>query len=355
MVSKVMTSGFRKYILIPAFMFLAGCSGTTYDAVYPTLSDGKYDSEFPYRNCSEQLEEIATSLCKLDVLVFYNTYAFSLESKTIIDDISGNANHLSKIAAASDIFSETVGGTALTISYVDGHIAYLSCAHIIDFPDTVVSYFPYPDNNYIQAIGIKARQQNSISGSPPGSELEVLAMDKKTDIALLGKEVSGEPQRNVKVFTYDMGDSEELEWGSFVYIMGYPLGHAMITRGIVSDPVRIRKGSFLIDAVFNQGYSGGPVIAVRDGVPNFEMVGMVKSSAALNKYVLTPEKSDNQTEINLSEPYTGEIRITAEKDIKYGITFSVTTKTLRDFYKENREELEEKGYFLESFFEEESK
>ena len=329
---------------------MAACSGTSYETVYPTLSDGKYDSEFPYRNCSEQLEDIAGSLVKLDVLVFYHTFSFTLDSKISLEIINDEDNKIGDLAAATDVFSESVGGTAVTIYYSDSHIAFLSCAHIVDYPDTVIKFYPYPDNDYIQLIGIRARQQNSISNIPGGEKLEVLAMDRKSDIAILGKEVSGERQSDINVFSYPMGNSEELDWGSFVYIMGYPMGHAMITRGIVSDPKRIKKGSFLIDAVFNQGFSGGPVIAVRDGVPNFEMVGMVKSSAATNKFYLAPENEDNLAELNFSEPYDGPLRLVAEKDIKYGITFSVTTDILRKFFKENKQDFEDRGYFLDGFF-----
>ena len=45
-----------------------------------------------------------------------------------------------------------------------------------------------------------------------------------------------------------MGDASRLTWGSFVYVLGYPQGYPMVTRGIVSlpafaigEPVR-RKG-----------------------------------------------------------------------------------------------------------------
>jgi hypothetical protein len=257
---------------------------------------------------------------------------------------------LGSIAAATDVFTESVGGTAMTIAYNGQTIAYLSCAHIVDYPDTVINYYPYPDNNYVQVVGIKARQQNNISSSPAGGKLEVLAIDKKNDIAILGKEVSSPIIENLKVLTYPMGKSEELEWGSFVYIMGYPLGHAMITRAIVSDPGRIKKGSFLIDAVFNKGFSGGPVIAVRDGVPNFEIVGMVRSSAAVNKHYLKPAETENIAEMNFNEPYQGKLKIESEKDIQYGITFSVTTEMLRDFYKKNRKALMDQGYDLDVFF-----
>jgi len=61
------------------------------------------------------------------------------------------------------------------------------------------------------------------------------------------------------------------------------------------------------------------------------------------------EVGDNEG-LNLSEPYTGELKLKSEKDIKYGITFSVTTEILRNFYKENREALVERGYDLDGFF-----
>ena len=338
-----------RLLLVSVIILTVSCRSTTYEAVYPTLSDGKYDSEFPYRNCSDQLEDISSTLVKLDVLVFYKTYTFTLDSKTTFDQLQG-AVKLDDLANATDVFSEGVGGTAVTISNTGGSIAYLSCAHILDYPDTVISYFPYPDDNYIKVVGIKARQQNNISKGPPGGDLEILAIDSRNDIAILGKKVTDPNTNTASVFDYPMGDSEELEWGSFVYIMGYPLGHAMITRGIVSDPKRIRKGSFLIDAVFNQGFSGGPVIAVRDGVPNFEIVGMVKSSAAVNKFYLSPENTDKLGNLNMDEPYVGNSKVIFDKEIQYGITFSVTTESLRNFYRENRKSIIGKGYDLDDFF-----
>ncbi|MEE4255925.1 MAG: serine protease [Bacteroidales bacterium] len=333
-----------------AVLVLSSCNKTTYDAVYPTLSDGKYDSEFPYRNCSDQLEEIARSLVKIDVLVFYETYSYSRSSKVTIQQInlSGKAENL---ADGSDVQTESHGGTAIALEAGPGHLAYLTCAHIVNYPDTVIQYYPYPDDSYVQAIGIKARQQNRVSHSPAGGELQILAKDKRSDIAIMGKKLETSSNQTNNTFSYPIGNSEELDWGSFVYIMGYPLGHAMITRGIVSNPGRISKGSFLIDAVFNVGFSGGPVIAVRDGVPNFEMVGMVKSSAAVNKFYLIPENTDKPDELNMSEPYEGKLKIQSEKEIQYGITFSITTAALIDFYRKNKESIKRRGFDLDWFFE----
>jgi hypothetical protein len=55
---------------------LAGCSASVYRDVYPTLSDGHYDSEFPYRGCSKQLEEISESVNMLSCIAYYRTYFF---------------------------------------------------------------------------------------------------------------------------------------------------------------------------------------------------------------------------------------------------------------------------------------
>lgn len=335
---------------IAGLLIMSACSGTSYEMVYPTLSDGKYDSEFPYRNCSDQLEDIAQSLVKIDVLVFYHTYSFTAESKTTLQTIRSSSDKLREIAHTSDIFTESVGGTASTIYHTENNIAFLSCAHIVDYPDTVITYYPYPDDQYVQLIGVKARQENNISTITGGEGMKILAIDKDADIVILGKNTQGEELSNVRVMDYPMGESEELEWGSFVYMMGFPLGHAMITRGIVSDPKRISKGTFLIDAVFNHGFSGGPVIAVRDGVPNFEIVGMIKSSAAENKLYLIPADAQNKKELNYLEPYSGALKLKSERDIKYGITFSVTTKILRNFYRKNRQSLKNEGYDLDAFF-----
>jgi len=348
-----MSAGFRvalRLLWVPVVVgLLTACARRTYETVYPTLSDGRYDSEFPYRNCSGQLEGIAASLAKIDVLVFYQTYTFSAESMVTMDMVRKDGGP-EAYSISKGVFSESVTGTALTIYYDDARVAYLSCAHIVDYPDTVVTRYPPPNDNFIEVMGIRARQQNNISKAPAGGNLEILAIDRKADVAILGKKITDMADNNVTVFDYPLGDSEELEWGSFVYIMGFPLGHAMITRGIVSDPGRIRKGTFLIDAMFNKGFSGGPVIAVRDGVPHFELVGMVRSSAALEKYYLAPDVEEEMGDISFGQPYSGEMKIVKEKDIQYGITFSVTTSDLRSFYNKYRDDLQGKGYDLDAFF-----
>ena len=69
---------------------------------------------------------------------------------------------------------------------------------------------------------------------------------------------------------------------------GYPSGHKMVTKAIVSSPNKDRKGSFLLDAVLTPGFSGGIALAVRDGVPNFELVGLVQLVSGRTTYALGP-------------------------------------------------------------------
>lgn len=339
-----------RYLAYMPLILLAGCAaGTDLPAVVGG-ADGKYDSGFPHGNSAPQLSAVAASIQKVDVLVFYRTFEFSSGSRLSPDSIRSSMAKLSNLAVNTHVFSEAAGGTALLIWAGADRIALLGCAHVVDFPDTLVSYHPPPDDQFVSAIGVKVRQQINASGIRGGNELEVLAIDSKDDIVLLGKTMDAGTTHEYSVFPYPLGKSEELEWGSFVYVLGFPMGQRMVGHGIVSDPARIGKGTFLIDAVFNEGYSGAPVIAIRDGLPNFEMVGMARSAAATERIYLLPEHDPSKGEHIPGMPFQGKIITGKEKSIKYGITFAVTTASLRKFYSQHRDHLISNGYYLDEFF-----
>ncbi|MBI9038614.1 MAG: trypsin-like peptidase domain-containing protein [Bacteroidales bacterium] len=286
---------------------------------------------------------------KLNCLVFYENYLFSEDKK--ITKSNFKPDNLKKDAILAEITNESVLGTATIIYYDNERIAFLTCNHIIDFPDTIFSFY-YNNSSkekYISSVSIKAKQMNHIRGIPEGEELEILATDKKNDIAFLGKKIT-QTNENIPFFNYPCGESNNLEWGSFVYIIGYPMGFQMITRGIVSNPDKIKSGSFLIDAVFNRGFSGGLVLGIKDGVPNFELVGMAKSVPYKKENILIPETVNENFEYDSYSPFKGNIYVKSKKNISYGITNSVTIETIKKFFKENKKKLESKGYNLESFF-----
>ena len=65
-------------VALASALFLTACSSSVYRDVYPTLIDGRYDSEFPYKGCSRQLEEISETVQMLNCIAYYRTYSFGV-------------------------------------------------------------------------------------------------------------------------------------------------------------------------------------------------------------------------------------------------------------------------------------
>jgi hypothetical protein len=328
-------------------LFFTGCSRKIYQVAYPTLSDGKYDSEFPYRNCSTELARISQSVKKLSAIAYYKSYVFDAVSQITVDDIKQKKY---RNRAVKEIFyNNSVIGSATVISHVGSRIALLTCAHIIDFADTLYTF--YSDDNhipspYLQSVAFKEKQSNFVADFPERGELELLAMDRQLDIAILGKVFSSTGHFPIPVFDFPLGKAKDLEWGSFVYMMGYPKGYLMVTKGIVSQPNRDENNSFMVDALFNRGFSGGIVLAIKDGVPNFEMVGMAGSVSADFEYTLVPPEDISRGGYDPRVPYDGEIHLKQYRYINYGITFIVSTESIQTFIRSNMQEFLNRGYDL---------
>ena len=320
---------------------LISCSKKIYRVAYPTLSDGRYDSEFPYKNCSKELLEISEAVTKVFCNSYYKNYYFAPERRITPKDIN------KKLLATADALVElksTVSGTATVIYYQANRIAILTCWHVVTKPDTILNYFSFEDNpnkKYVQTISVKQKQVILVYGMPEDGVFDILLTDDENDIAILGKELKSSTFAQIPVLKYNFGKAKELEWGSFVYLIGYPMGHKVITRGIVSQPDRDKRGAFFIDALFNRGLSGGILLAVRDGVPNFEVVGITTSAAAETETVLVPDRNKNYDE---TVPYEGKIYVDNKKSINYGITKAIAAEAILKLISENREFLLKKGY-----------
>lgn len=336
-------------VVIVGAVFVSACSRHVIQMINPTLSDGKYDSEFPYRACSEQLAGISQTVRKVNSYADYSVYYF-LESHAVERtdlhkaDIIKNAIQVSRS-------NESLTGTATIILSEDDKVAVLTCAHIIDFPDTIVSYFENPSSGkqFVYSMAVKTAHIVFVRDFPERANLEILAIDKKEDIVILGQHFLQNDKR-IPQFQYPLGKSADLEWGSFVYVMGYPLGYPMITKGIVSNPDYDSRGSFLIDAILNTGFSGGVVLAIKDGVPNFELVGLGRSVSASYEYYLKPSHQRHEMVYNPYLPYEDEVFVGLKRDINYGITHVISTEKLKKFYQENKKRLNEKGFDLSGFF-----
>ena len=324
---------------------VSSCSPTTYKEVYPTLIDGRYDSEFPYRSCSEQLETIGQSVVMLSSLAYYRSYRFGIEENLTAAAIGEETIKGRK----STVELSQIAGTATVVSSDGRRVVLLTCAHVVDFPDTTTSYYLGPDRRstgVVQNLAYLDRQINYVAVFPEGGELSVLAIDRAADLALVGRHFEQQHFPAPRVIGYPAGRAKELEWGSFVYLFGYPGGYKMVTKGIVSSPNRDRRGSFLVDAVLDRGFSGGIVLAIKDGVPNFELVGIIKMLPGRSLSYLAPATGEGIPDYEPGVPYKGDIFVQRRFEITNGISQAISIEAIAEFVERHRDELAAKGYSI---------
>jgi S1-C subfamily serine protease len=173
-------------------------------------------------------------------------------------------------------------------------------------------------------------------------------MDEGKDIALMGFHIDGNEPIGIHKISYPFGEAKKLEWGSFVYMIGYPKGVELITKGIVSSPDRDGNGSFLLDAEFNRGFSGGVILAIKDGAPNFEIVGIANSAYSDDENILVPAV-DWRYDENI--PYHGDVYVRFKHNINYGLSQAVPSEAILRLIRMNQDELEKKGYDLKKLLE----
>ncbi len=331
--------------IIPVIIYR--CSFTTYDRVYPTLQDGKYDSEFPYKSTSDELGKISETIQRVNSTAFYKIFVFDSSKNFTLKELADK--NLNKLASTEALADNSASATAITVYSSNGNVALLTCAHTLTFPDTIIAYkfdsFGFT-TNYIESISIKEKQVIYVAGFPEGSQVDILAIDKGSDIALIGKKYGAQSGIFFPSFNYPVGKAKEVEWGTFVYLFGYPINFKIITKAIVSSPRRDDAGSFLVDAVINPGFSGGFALVIRDGVPNFELIGMVQWVPEVEDYLIYPENLKTKTSYNPVIPYEGNLYVRKHSSIRYGIAKVIPVESIMYFLQQNKSSLNEKGFYI---------
>ncbi len=342
-----MKNYFVKISIAVIGMFLYNCSSISYEKIYPTLGDGKYDSEFPYKSTSDELGKISETIQRVNSTAFYKIYVFDEKNNFTLNDLKNKK--LDQIAIKEVLADNSASGTAAVVYSQNGNIALLTCAHIITFPDTIIAY-RFDENGiqlkYVESISLKEKQIIYVAGFPEGSEVEVLAQDNQLDIALIGRKFGTQKTILIPTFSYPFGKAKEVDWGTFVYLLGYPINNKMITKAIVSSPNKDESGSFLVDAVINPGFSGGLVLAIRDGVPNFELIGIVQWVPEEDESMLYPENLKNNISYNPVVPYKGNLYVRKHRSIRYGIARVIPVETISNFLSTNKTLLAEKGFYI---------
>jgi len=321
------------------------CS-TVNKSTIETIRDGRYDVGFPINGSSDVFDNISKSIKLVNSIAFYKKYSFPANSKIKRENISTNL--LTDYQTSVSTFNKSASGTATIISVSGNKVLLLTCAHILSFPDTMISYFSYESgikSDYIESISIKVDQSNFTSFTESGNT-QIILFNKELDIALLTGNVKIPLSNDLSVFRYSWGNSDELTWGNFVYVFGFPLHNKSIVSGIVSKPELENKKNFVVDVSVNRGSSGGLVLAIRGAAPNFELVGIVSSVPAEKRFVLTPNNPTRDINFLPGTKYIGEMAVEQLDGIKYGIGRIVSSEKVLEFIKKNESILYNKGYII---------
>ncbi len=339
------------FILCILYAGLTSCTKEVYLTGEALVKDGKYDSSYPHVSAADYLERMVQSVQPISCMAYYTNYYYQYSDRITLQSLSGN--RYKSLASSTRPTNSNVRGTATIIYHNERRVGLITSAHVIDFPDTILSYYTTEEGRnteYVQSVAIKSRQMNYVSTLPSmvDRSLEILAIDRKSDVAIIGGLLEEDIPGTVKVLDYPFGAADELRWGDFIYVIGYPKGKQMVTSGIVSQP---NSGSnFLIDAPFNIGLSGGVVLAIRDGIPNFEIVGIANSVSADFENIISPPDTIDAAKILSEQPYAGELFIRQRSRINYGVTNVVAAEAVRDLAEKNSQTLHRKGYHLKSLF-----
>jgi S1-C subfamily serine protease len=329
--------------------FLLSCSSQQYTAertettsVTPVTSK-YYTSAFPNRDVSDLLNKAQDAVLRIVSTGYYQTYNFDEKYITMAD---ARTNNLSSIATYEYSSEQSTAGTSIVLDTNRDEALVITCDHVVSFPDTVVTYHEdesLTPNTFVKSISVKNRQVDLIFGPREFHNFEVLASDPRRDLALVTTKISRRDGYNVLLQNFEMGESELIQSGSFLYILGFPKGYSSITRGIASTSEDWETRYFLTDALFNPGVSGGLVIASNNNFESFHWVGMAKSATATSEDLLVP-RPNSEKYGKAIEPYSDSIFVQHKTRIVYGLTQAIPIDQIKDFLQENQTVMRRNGF-----------
>ena len=340
--------GYGAFVVSAALLasVAAGCASSADPGPARSSADGKYDTAFPDGEVGHAIEEAFRSVRMINCIAYYKEYTFRRADAVDAGDLP--AMDLLASSLESQYYRDTASGTAVSLPAGSGWLALLTSAHVVHFPDTILTFFAAdPESSqYVRSVAIRERQVTYIPDVEGADELDIIAIDQKADLALVGQAL-GHANRSVPPLRMKLGTIADLQWGSFVYVLGNPAGIKMVTRGLASRPVEENRRSFVIDATFNNGFSGGVVLAVKDGVPHLEWIGIATSSAALTEWTLVPSVAGGDHALDPVQPYEGEIYALQRKQLRYGITICISSDRIRSFVAEKGAEARSRGFRID--------
>ncbi|NIW78756.1 MAG: hypothetical protein GWN16_04530, partial [Calditrichae bacterium] len=306
--------------------------------------DGQYDFQYPLRTSEKLLPNLLETVKRMKSTGYFESFTFAPESR--IRKLHIQKDTFKKQAAERTVQDHSTAGTAVVLYSAGTKTVLLTAAHVIDFPDTVLQFYKNEQGihtPFVRRVMLKRRQKNYVADLAGGIDVQVLAAEPDWDIALLGKISENLVGESIPVFDLKPGKVSALQWGAFVYVIGYPRGFAMLTSGVVSLSQRNRKSRFFTDALLNRGGSGSVVLAVGDGSSKLEWVGIATGTSAETEQFLVPA-NEVGTDFGEQRRYEGDIYIKKRLRSNYGITSVTSIDAILQFLDRNRKLLKSQGY-----------
>jgi hypothetical protein len=338
------------WMVVGGLLCLCGCT------VHYVLSpDGEYDFRVPVArgDAQEGFESLLVSTVKV---VWSPQYVNTFYSHDLRNDIGfriprplPDAESPTGFRLLRDGIRETVDsyskvGTALVIARqratneFDMAVA-LTTAHLVTAPDTI-RYFMRDalglETRVLERLSIKTSAALQVM-SRDGESIRavILRLDTEKDLALLKLDVYNS-MKSPLPFRLPLGKASDLQWGNFVYIVGHPKNKMRLTAGTVSLDEQADR--FFVDAAVRTGYSGGPVVAVRDGLPHFELVGLCRGATTETFRLLVPDRKLVAGTV-LSPELLRQISVEEREVIEPGLGFVVGINSVKQFLLDSRDEL----------------
>jgi len=310
---------------------------TTLSCSHPPYSHSPSNFKQPQL---EKLSQLQRSILKITCSANYQNYFYA--------NPSGQADTSSQksLLISEDRTTTSVAGTGLIVSQKLRKMVLLTCYHLFDFQDTLKTFYlnkQRQPTGFLHSLSIKLGVKTFVTHISGRNSLgRMIAADRENDLALI-ETTSGEIFLSESPFAGRFGDAEAIKLGQEVYLLGFPGGYFMITRGLAS--LSQLKGEFMIDAPFNRGFSGGAAILfTKEG--DYELVGIANAVGYDPQTVLAPVSEPNISEKYGDMPYDGEIYVKDLRLIKYGITFVIKSNVILDFLFREKEVLRGLGYDL---------
>lgn len=285
------------------------------------------------------LQKLEASIIKITCSAYYEIQYFAPPPP-------GQSVPQSSLLTNKKFTTNSVAGTGLIILSQAEKILVLTCEHIFSFQDTIKTYYANDRNqptDYLQSLAIRFGQTIYVTHRDGTSSRATLVVsDAATDVAIIETDASAN-QLSEFPFQESLAKKFNLRLGQEIYLLGFPKGIFMVTRGLAT-PSKY-KTKFIADLSFNRGFSGGVAIAYNRNSRAFEYIGMATAAAYDSELVLAPPEGYQVSDENRKLPYQEEAYLKELRLINYGITFITKSEVIVDFLSRSSETLKQYGYY----------